>query len=179
MIVTLTEVIALSRHGWALPVLAALTGGAKPRAGALAHALPGASREALVDAVGHLKALGYLTSSEGHGHPLRAEMHLSPSGQKLAEEARAVWDLSGSLDARRFVRLRWSLPLVRAMEAPTGFGGLRQCLAPVTDRALSIALKTATTEGFVARAVDSDRFPPATLYTPLDKSLRLCESMRS
>ena len=164
--IALAELVALTRKGWALPVLAALGSGVKPRLYGLARALDGASRAAVLDGVEHLVALGLAVRNTGHGHPLRPDLYLAPSGRRLAPIAAQIWAMAGEHDLRGLIRKRWCLPLllVLARGGPAGFSALAGQLAPVTDRALSQALQEMATHGLLRRDVLADRRPPATAY---------------
>lgn len=164
--VGLADLVALTRKGWALPVLAALGSGVKPRLYGLARALDGASRAAVLDGVEHLVLLGHVVRNTGHGHPLRPDLTLAPSGRVLAPIAAQIWAMAGEHDLRGLIRKRWSLPLllVLARAGPAGFGALASQLAPITDRALSQALREAVAAGLVQRTVLTERRPPATVY---------------
>jgi DNA-binding HxlR family transcriptional regulator len=161
------DLIELTRRGWALPVLAVLGQGVRPRLYAIAQALDGASRAAVLDGVEHLVATGLAARNTGHGHPLRPDLWLTPAGQALAPAAARMWERAGALSARAFVRRRWSLPLLQVLEGPSRFGELRGRLEPITERALSLALQEADVLALVRREVLTDRRPPATLYRPL------------
>ncbi len=173
--IVLADLVALTRKGWALPVLAALGAGVKPRLYGLARALDGASRAAVLDGVEHLVSLGLAVRNTGHGHPLRPDLYLSPQGKALAPLAARLWALAGTPELRGTIRKRWSLPLLQvlATDGPAGFSALAGRLAPVTDRALSQALQEAVGLGLVRRDVLGDRRPPATVYALTAKGQEL------
>ena len=164
--IALAELVALTRKGWALPVLAALGSGVKPRLYGLARALDGASRAAVLDGVEHLVALGLAVRNTGHGHPLRPDLYLSGQGKALAPLAARLWAMAGEHELRGLIRKRWCLPvlLVLARGGPAGFAAVAGQLAPITDRALSQALQEAVAAGLVRRDVLTERRPPATVY---------------
>jgi DNA-binding HxlR family transcriptional regulator len=178
----LAATMALTRHGWALPVLAAMAGGVALKPGPLARALPGASRPALEAGVAHLIDLELIRLNPGHGHPLRPAFTVTPAGQAMAARAHRLWAeaVRQGEAARRFVRLRWGLPLLLALHEarsqPTGFADLRRALGTITDRALALILKEAVAAGLVARVVDPAAHPPAVGYVPLDSAARLCDA---
>lgn len=175
--VELQQLIALTRKGWALPVLAVMAAGAKPRLYEIARALDGASRAAVLDGVEHLVTLELAARATGHGHPLRPDLWLTPAGLALAPAARAVWSCAGRNGLQAFVRRRWSLPLVQVLDGPARFGELSVRLAPVTERGLSLALQEADGLGLVERRVLVERRPPATLYAPLPPALQLARAL--
>lgn len=164
--IALADLVALTRKGWALPVLAALGSGVKPRLYGLARALDGASRAAVLDGVEHLVALGLAVRNTGHGHPLRPDLYLSGQGKALAPLAARLWERAGTPELRGTIRKRWSLPLLLVLvrDGPAGFSALAGRLAPVTDRALSQALQEVAAHGLLRRDVLADRRPPATVY---------------
>lgn len=173
--VPLPDLVALTRKGWALPVLAVLGAGVKPRLYGLARALDGASRAAVLDGVEHLVLLGLAVRNTGHGHPLRPDLYLSPAGKALAPLAARLWEAARDPDLRGLLRKRWSLPLlmVLATDGPAGFSALAGRLAPVTDRALSQALQEAAALGLLRRDVLAERRPPATIYALTEAGQKL------
>jgi DNA-binding HxlR family transcriptional regulator len=171
------QLIDLCRFGWALPILAVLGEGVAPRYHALNRNLNGASREAIADGVEHLIALRLLVKNLGNGHPLRPDFHLTEAGQEIASVARQIWTNAQSAQAEKFVRLRWGLPILNVLQAPTSFSDIKTSLPPITDRALSLILKQGQNYELIGRTVVTTAYPPATLYAPLDKAIPLCEAL--
>jgi DNA-binding HxlR family transcriptional regulator len=147
---------------WALPVIRELheTGGCKFVT--LVHAL-GLSRETLRHTLESLIEGGLVRRNPGYGHPMRPEYLLTARGRKLAP---AAGRLLAELERRGKVELglkKWSLPVLVALEKESRFGELKSSLAPVTPRALTLALKALVRAGLVERRIH-DAFPPATSY---------------
>ena len=165
----LSQLITLCRYGWAIPILAALGSGVSPRYHALKFHLKDASRDAISDSIEHLIILGLIVRSLGHGHPLRPDFQLTESGDHVAKIAMVIWRNAQICEAQKFVRLRWGLPLLHILQAPMSFGHIKECLQPITDRALSLILKQGQAEHFISRSVVTTTYPPATLYAPLSK----------
>ena len=157
----MSSISALSRHRWALPILAHLaeTGGSRfvPLAAAL-----GISRDALRQTLDSLIALGLVTPNPGYGHPTRPEYILTDEGRRSAPEcARLVKHVrANGLDAVAFKK--WSLPTLAALGRPQRFAELRRTVG-ATARALTLSLKDLVDAGVVERRVH-DEFPPGTSY---------------
>jgi DNA-binding HxlR family transcriptional regulator len=175
--IDLHRLIEVTRKGWALPVLAKLGEGVKPRLAPLASALEGASRASLLEGIEHLVHTGLVLRNTGHGHPLRPELVLTDEGRAIARRAARMWTVAGELGLQAQVRRRWCLPLACALDGPLTYTQIRERLGPVTDRALSAALKEGMAAGLTERLVLADRFPPATLYRPLPRGLQLAATL--
>ena len=80
----MSSISALSRHRWALPILAHLSGTGGSRFVPLAAAL-GMSRDALRQTLDSLMALGLVTPNPGYGHPTRPEYILTDEGRRVQE----------------------------------------------------------------------------------------------
>jgi DNA-binding HxlR family transcriptional regulator/biotin operon repressor len=150
----------ITERAWAIPVLAALAAGAPARGPVLAARL-GASRAAVMDAVEHLIGLGVIAPNPGHGHPLRPQL-LVRAQDVLAwtAQVQAAVEAAG---AQAIARKKWTLPILAALRQTASFAGLKRALAPITPRALSLALQELAEAGLIARAV-TDANPPAVAY---------------
>jgi DNA-binding HxlR family transcriptional regulator len=157
----MSSISALSRHRWALPILAHLaeTGGSRfvPLAATL-----GMSRDALRQTLDSLIALGLVAPNPGYGHPTRPEYILTHEGRRVAPEcARLVEHVrQNGLDAVSFKK--WFLPTVAALRRPERFAEMRRTVG-ATARALTLSLKDLVDAGVVERRVHDD-FPPRTSY---------------
>ena len=157
----MSSISALSRHRWALPILAHLaeTGGSRfvPLAAAL-----GISRDALRQTLDSLIALGLVTPNPGYGHPTRPEYILTDEGRRVAPECGRLVEhvRQNGLEAVAFKK--WSLPTVAALRRPQRFAEVRRTVG-ATARALTLSLKDLVDAGVVERRVH-DEFPPRTSY---------------
>jgi len=158
------EFIQLCSKAWALRILSCLGRGCDARISPLAHELS-TGRTAITASMGYLIELGYVRRTKGHGHPLRPAFELTKTGDKVADWAIELdnilapesWDVAAR---------SWSLPVMRLIDSGPRFGELRSELKPVTDRALSQALKRLVRQDWVTRAVNSEAAPPEVSYTP-------------
>jgi DNA-binding HxlR family transcriptional regulator len=179
---TLTQratLIALTRKGWSLPVLAALADGCKPRLYAIARRFSGASRAAVMDGVDHLVESGILTRNTGHGHPLRPDLIMTGTGEALARAVSDIWQKVETLNIEALARKRWTLPVIHALAEPLGFSLLSRRLLPATDRAITLSLKDLIAQGLVERSVLTDLSPPATLYSLSPRAMSSCAGLRA
>ncbi len=160
----IVNLTTLTQKRWALPVLALLSDGAAARAYPLSQALP-CSRATISDVLVHLIELGLLTHNPGHGHPLRPEVLLTQAGHEMAQMAKQFWQNSRSLpDTGEIVLGRWALPVLQQTLEQTRYANLRKVLTPVTDRALSLSLKSLIGANLLNRQVDMNQHPPASYY---------------
>ncbi|MBL4597014.1 MAG: winged helix-turn-helix transcriptional regulator [Robiginitomaculum sp.] len=166
------KIILLTKKRWALPVLAVLAEGFHPRAYPLAQQL-GGSRAAITQAILYLTELGLLTRHAGHGHPLRPELALTDKAKILAPAAVLAWRRMQENKILIPIYLqRWAFPVLACAVAPTKYAELRRGL-PVTDRALSMSLKSLTQVNLLHREIDTQQYPPASYYraTPLGRRI--------
>jgi DNA-binding HxlR family transcriptional regulator len=170
---TIEEISALQKKRWALPVLALLDQGAVPRAYPLSQQLP-CSRTATTEVIRHLLELGYLVPNPGHGHPLRPEFLLSARGHEMARLAQRFWqEIKPEPQTMQAALGRWSLPILYISQQPARFGSLRRQLAPVTDRALSLSLKSLTHADLLVREIDMHQHPPSASYLATSRGQNL------
>ena len=154
----------LMTHRWSLGVLAELhrTGGAKFVT--LAHRLK-VPRASLSSVLKHLAALDLVARNPGYGHPLRPEYLLTDKGAQAAGLARHVLRSVPDAETREVLLKKWSLPIVLAVGRDgKRFMELRETLAPITPRALTLGLKDMADRHWVARTVVKT-YPPAPVYT--------------
>jgi DNA-binding HxlR family transcriptional regulator len=148
--------VDLCHFAWGIPVLAALArlGGAKGVT--LARSLDIASETAR-RTLGGLIDLDLVLRNPGYGHPLRPEYILAPAGEDCGESVIRLWDRMQRLDADAMTtcRKKWSLPaLVAIHDGHERFGEIQSDLAPVTPRALTIALEQLCDAALIEREVD-------------------------
>jgi DNA-binding HxlR family transcriptional regulator len=155
----------LSHNRWSLPVLAALacteTGGG--RLANLTRQL-GVSRGSLRRTLASLIEAGLVARNPGHGHPLRPDYVLTRDGRRLAPLCASLLTALDEAGLTDLARSKWPLPILLALApAPARFSQLRVILAPVTARALTIALKQLESGHLIERAIVGD-YPPRAEY---------------
>jgi len=164
--VRLAPLVELCHRRWSLPILAALavSGGAKVVT--LSNRL-GASRAVVRATLEDLTEQDLVMANPGYGHPMRPETLLSPLGESAA---RPAVELLRALERREVVEAglrKWSLPALAAVGAGAGaerFGEIRGLLAPVTARALAMALRDLEEAGLIERTL-LDESPPRAVYS--------------
>jgi DNA-binding HxlR family transcriptional regulator len=157
------ELQALSASRWAVPVLAFMNREGGARFAVLARRL-GVAPSALRRALERLEQAGWLYRNPGHGHPLRPEYLLTDAGRPVAAWCEGVMEARGRLSLGVEDLGRWTLPLVKGLDRRwRRFSALEAELAPITPRALSLALKGMIGRGLADRRLE-DAFPPLPLY---------------
>ncbi|HEY1606732.1 MAG TPA: winged helix-turn-helix transcriptional regulator [Allosphingosinicella sp.] len=167
---------ALATGRWTVPVLALLAEEKGARFARLVGAL-GLPRDSLVRTLGHLTALGWAMRNPGHGHPLRPEYVLTPAGEEVGAACTRMMAVRRRLDIAPESLPRWSLPIIGRLDRDWArFTDLRNALAPVTPRALSLNLQQMVAGRMVARRVEED-YPPTPLYGLAPAGRALAESL--
>lgn len=154
----------LMTHRWSLAVLSELrrTGGAKFVT--LAHRLK-VPRASLSSVLKHLVALDLVARNPGYGHPLRPEYLLTEKGARVADLAQRILRSVPDAETKEILLKKWSLPIVLAVGRDgKRFMELRESLAPITPRALTLGLKDMEGRRWVARTVVKT-YPPSPIYT--------------
>jgi len=160
--------VKIFEKAWALTALALIKQGTPARIAVLAAAA-GTTRSAMRPSVLHLQELGLLAPNKGHGHPLRPEAKLTPTGEFWARLALNLDRLLSGEQERRLVRLNWTLPTLRAVHSPARFTSIRQALGPVSDSALSTTLQRLETTAWLERQVDIGVKPPKVTYASINQ----------
>ncbi|OED44748.1 hypothetical protein AB833_00910 [Chromatiales bacterium (ex Bugula neritina AB1)] len=124
----------------------------------------GCGRTAMQASVNNLVELGLLERDTGYGHPLRSAYNLTPQGERVAFWASALLKMIKPAADRRLIRSKWSLPLICNLDTDARYKDLKQRLAPVTDRSLSLCLDQLAQRQWIARNVLPDNYPPAVRY---------------
>ncbi len=159
---TFSDFVKLCARSWSLRALALLATGTPGRLSPLTSAA-GCNRNAMAASLERCVELKLIRRRTGHGHPLRPEFELTASGKRAGAAASELLALATTSDLA-VLRRAWSLPvLVRTADA-TSFGAIRDALAPITDRALSQALKQLVATGLIERSVDAAAIPARTRY---------------
>jgi DNA-binding HxlR family transcriptional regulator len=162
---------------WLIPLMAHLAAEKGSRFAVMLAQL-GPSRSALAAGLDQLRLAGWLDRNAGHGHPLRPEYVLSEDGLPIAEFCRGVMAMREQLGLGPAALPRWSLPVVMRLDRnPARFSALRNALAPVTPRALSLTLKQMLSTELVGRALE-DEFPPIAIYSLTARGSSLAQALR-
>lgn len=170
------DLMRLTAGRWLMPLMA-LVG---ERQGArfaemLSLGLPRSTLSASLD---QLIEAGWLQRNPGHGHPLRPEYVLTEAGRPIADFSAQVTAARDALGLAPDQLSRWALPAARRLaEAPARFSALRAALAPVTPRALSLALKQMQSASLIDRALE-ESYPPTAIYALTGRGEMLAEAMR-
>ncbi len=167
----------LTAGRWLVPLLAHLAEEQGSRFAVMLAKL-GLSRSVLVASLAALQEAGWLIRNPGHGHPLRPEYVLTPTGEPVAGFCQGVMAQRRRLGLSPGQLPRWSLPLIARLDAEHArFSALRHALHPVTPRALSLTLKQMLQVDLVDRAL-TDEFPPAATYGLTRRGRELASAMR-
>ncbi|MEP3197378.1 MAG: winged helix-turn-helix transcriptional regulator [Lentilitoribacter sp.] len=124
----------------------------------------GAGRTAFTQSLSHLIELKLVERNPGHGHPLRPEYRLTELGSYVAERAHNVSRIGQQATDSALLRRSWTLPILAASAEPIHFGGLKNKLLPITDRALSQSLKQLEACSWMQREVDITQRPARSIY---------------
>ncbi|HEX5183240.1 MAG TPA: winged helix-turn-helix transcriptional regulator [Allosphingosinicella sp.] len=170
------ELRALAAGRWTAPLLALLHEEKGARFARLLAAL-GLPRDSLARTLAQAQEAGWIARNPGHGHPLRPDYLLTAKGEELGAVASRVMAARRRLGLASDSLPRWSLPIVARLEPGWArFGTLRDALAPVTPRALSLNLQQMIAGDIVLRRVEPD-FPPTPLYGLAPAGRALAESL--
>jgi DNA-binding HxlR family transcriptional regulator len=167
----LSSISTISRHRWALPIVAqlAVTGGSRfvPLASHL-----GLSRDALRQTLDALIEAKLVMRNPGYGHPTRPEYVLTEKGRRIAPACAGLLREMRRRDVEDVVLKKWSMPILAALSTESRYGELRRAVG-ATPRALTLALKDLVARGLVERRVHTG-FPPSTTYrlAPGSRALR-------
>lgn len=167
----------LFHRRWLVPALAAL------------HLLQGAkfitllnrletSRTSLKQTLEEGATCGYIIKNPGYGHPLRPEYILTDAGRAIAPACVKLIDRLHTMDMEGVCLRKWSLPVLLAIRGkPARFGEIRDRLGPITDRALTLALRDLIEAGLITRRV-IDSYPPTTQYQLASRARTLLPMLR-
>jgi len=159
----ISALVKLTSKAWSLSILQSLHAGVPGRKAPLLAA-SGAGRTAFGQSLAHLIDIGLLERNPGHGHPLRPEYRLTDQGKRSAAMADAIIGETSSPEDRARLRRAWTVPVLAALQQPSHFADIKRALSPITDRALSQALKSLEDVRWVSRRVDPKSRPPRALY---------------
>lgn len=150
-----------------MPILSHLHAGVPGRQAPLLAAM-GASRSAFAQSMEHLIALGLVERNPGHGHPLRPEFRLTPSGKSGAGIAYRIYEVAEA-DDFDLLRRSWTLPVLTSLQNPSHFNDIKRSLQTITDRALSQSLRAMEARHWVSRSIDGRARPPRSLYSSVNR----------
>ena len=122
------------------------------------------SRDSLRRTLDSLITQGWVIRNPGHGHPMRPEYILTPSGYRLAPWCARVCAVLRVAGIEDLGLRKWSLPIVLTLRrGRKRFSELKSGLPGLTARSLTLALKQLHAAGLIERHVTGE-FPPATYY---------------
>jgi DNA-binding HxlR family transcriptional regulator len=162
----INSLVNITSRAWALSILSNMHDGIAGRQAALLTAT-GASRSAFAQSMEHLIEIGLLERNPGHGHPLRPEFRLTPSGVTAAAIANKIRRVSGDED-QDLLRRAWTLPVLTTLQTPRHFNEIRRNLLTISDRALSQTLKSMEDRSWVQRSVNDTARPPRSIYSAVN-----------
>lgn len=153
----LARLVRLTHHRWVIPLVAAIGAGARF---AVLQSELGVARQTLRRALDAADALGLILRNPGHGHPLRPEYLLSPTGEALHGSCARVRRIAGALGGDELIAHKWVLPVLAALSGPglAQFNELLDRVVPVTPAALTRTLDELLEAGWLDRGPDA---PPA------------------
>lgn len=144
-------VAAICHRRWTIPVLAELKQARGCKFVTLVNRL-GVSRPLLTQTLDFLVRARLVERNPGYGHPMRPEYILTDKGASAGRAALAVRSVLQEVGAEDAGLRKWSLAVVIAIGAtPKRFGELRETLAGISDRALSLTLRDLVDSGVVER----------------------------
>lgn len=171
-----TEIVNICARGWSLPFLVAMLRGESGRMSTLASALD-CSRTASRDTLLHLLAHKLIQRHGGVGHPLRPEFTLTEKGRMLGIGLERTLPNFAD-ETMALVRLKWSVPILFALDEPLRFNTLARELPQSTDRALSQTLGRLEGANWVDRRVDTALRPVAVEYSAIGQGAKIGGGLR-
>jgi DNA-binding HxlR family transcriptional regulator len=175
-VISAADLKALTAGRWLLPITAHVGAADGSRFAAMLASL-GLSRSMLAASLAQLIEAGWLARNPGHGHPLRPEYVLTAAGRPIADFAGRVMKARDMLGLAPDDLSRWALPAAARMaQGPVRFSELRAALAPVTPRALSLALKQMEAAELIDRAL-AGTYPPTATYALTRRGKRLAAAL--
>ena len=171
------SLVALSHHGWVIPVIMHLGHGCGARFAVLQHRL-GVGRTTLQRALAAASELDLTMRNPGYGHPLRPEYLLTPRGESIACACEGVLIASERLRTPELTRRKWTLPVLASLEGGSGrFADLQRDLTDCSPRALARALDQLHAVGWIVRHLLDER-PPRASYRLAPRAKPLARAAR-
>jgi DNA-binding HxlR family transcriptional regulator len=135
------DVRRLSSKRWLIAILAQMSANGGARFSVLERQLS-ISKSVLSNHVVALHKFGWLARNAGYGHPLRPEYVLTAEGRMMAAWCEHLEKQRRQAGLAQIALGRWSLPILFGLGGEwKRFTVLQRQLAPVTPRALSLALQ--------------------------------------
>ncbi len=154
--------VNITSKAWGLPILSSLLDGVPGRQATLLAAT-GAGRGAFAQSMEHLIDSGLVERNPGYGHPLRPEFRLTRLGNEVGVIAKKVRGVSSDED-QELLRRSWTLPVLASLHSPSHFNEIKRNLLTITDRSLSLSLKSLEARSWVQRSVSDATRPPRSIY---------------
>lgn len=168
--------VNLTSRAWSLKILALLHAGVAGRQAPLVAAT-GASRTAFAASLDHLFQLGLLEKNPGHGHPLRPEFRLTPTGAMAAATAHRILNAVPNDDGFAIVRRTWAVPILAVTDTPQRFSVIKSGLGPITDRALSQSLGVLEEREWLKRDIDTSLRTPFPTYQAVNAGSKINQAI--
>ena len=168
--------VNISSRAWSLNILAALAAGTPGRQAALLD-VTGAGRTAFAASLAHLIEMQLIERNPGHGHPLRPEFRLTAEGKAVAPVALKITGLVRDPSEAALIRRAWTVPILAVTGRPRYFGEIRRDLWDVSDRTLSISLRSLENRTLLRRHVDVTGRPPRPTYQAVDLGAELSSAI--
>ncbi len=168
----ITTLVKLTSRAWSLNILALLHAGVPGRQAPLLSATS-ASRTAFAASLTHLADLCLIEKNPGHGHPLRPEFRLTPTGVRAAEIASRIITATRDKDETRLIRKNWTVPVLALTDTPHRFSAIKSGLTIITDRALSSALHQLEEQDWIRRDIDTTGRMPFPTYRAVNTGIAI------
>lgn len=168
--------VNLTSKAWSLKILALLHAGAPGRQAPLLAATD-ASRSSFSASLDHLVQLGCLEKNPGHGHPLRPEFRLTPTGATAAAMADRILEIAPDEDAFAIIRRSWAVPILAVTESPKRFSIIKSGLGTITDRALSKSLCVLEEQAWLKREIDLSQRSPFPTYLAVNAGRKINQAI--
>ncbi len=168
--------VNITSRAWSLNILALLHQGVPGRQAPLLAATS-ASRTSFTSSLRHLLQLELLERNPGHGHPLRPEFRLTPSGIEAAETADRIVKVVPDDTQFALLRRSWTVPILAVTNVPRRFSFIKSDLATVTDRALSTTLYQLEDREWLQRDIDTSKRVPFPTYHAANKGIEINEAI--
>ncbi|MEP3045423.1 MAG: winged helix-turn-helix transcriptional regulator [Roseibium sp.] len=159
----IASLVNLTSKAWSLKILALMHSGVPGRQAPLLSAAQ-ANRASFAASLQHLIQLGLLEKNPGHGHPLRPEFRLTPTGKQAAEMASRIVQHASGEQALATIRRSWTVPILAVTQSPIRFSNIKSGLGPITDRALSKSLGVLEEQDWLKRDIDISQRSPFPTY---------------
>ena len=163
----INALVKLTSRAWSLKILALLHRGTPGRQAPLLAA-SGASRTAFSQSLAHLCDLGLLERNPGHGHPLRPEFRLTPTGVEMAAVADRILSAVPQSPGTTLLRRTWTVPILAVTQTPRHFSEIKGTLSSISDRALSLSLQQLQAQQWLKRSISAADRPPRTRYRAIN-----------